>query len=165
MNGLRAAEAADWPAIAALLRQCGLPEAGAREHLDGFRLIARDGALLACAALERHGRHGLLRSVAVAESARGARLGDALVAALVAEARASGLHDLALLTTSAADYFARRGFVRVPREALAGELGASAELRGACPASAVAMRLELRGAGAGDGHAGPGAEGMGAEGG
>ncbi len=142
----RAAREGDWPAIAALLAACGLPLAGARDHLAGFRLVEEGGVVIACAALERHGRHGLLRSVAVAASARGRGHGDALVSGLLAEARAAGLRDVSLLTTTAADYFAARGFVRVGREALSAALSASAELRGACPASAVAMRRDLSGA-------------------
>lgn len=57
----------DWPAVRALLEACNLPLAGAREGLAGFRLARHaDAGLVGCAALERYGRSGLLRSVAVA---------------------------------------------------------------------------------------------------
>jgi amino-acid N-acetyltransferase len=143
---MRSARAGDWPAIEALLAACGLPREGARDHLAGFRVVERDGVVIACAGLERHGDHGLLRSLAVAAPARGEGHGDALLSASLAEARAAGLRDVSLLTTTAADYFAARGFARVAREALPAALAASAELRGACPASAIAMKRDLPGA-------------------
>jgi amino-acid N-acetyltransferase len=63
------------------------------------------------------------------------------VQAVLARARALGLRELYLLTTTAAGYFPRFGFETVGREALPPVLSASEELRGACPASAIAMRL------------------------
>ena len=63
---LRAAQAADWPAIADLLTQLKLPLDGARDHLDSYLLaLSADGALLACAGAELYGPIALLRSVAV----------------------------------------------------------------------------------------------------
>src|SRR5579871_3462203 len=76
---IRAATQDDWPHIAALLAGAGLPLAGAEEHLGRFIVARRGDALLGCAALERYGRDGLLRSVAVAMEARGQGLGQALV--------------------------------------------------------------------------------------
>ena len=141
---LRGATRADWDAIAALLGACGLPLAGAEPHVEAFVVATRGDAVVGCAGLERHGTAALLRSVAVAPAARGTGLGVALVEAAVARARASGVHTLALLTTTAERFFPRFGFRVVPRAALPESLHASEELRGACPASAVAMRLDLR---------------------
>lgn len=141
---LRGATRADWDAIAALLGACGLPLAGAEPHVEAFVVATRGDAVVGCAGLERHGASALLRSVAVAPEARGAGLGVALVEAAVARARAGGVDTLALLTTTADRFFPRFGFRVVARDALPESLRASEELRGACPASAVAMRLDLR---------------------
>jgi amino-acid N-acetyltransferase len=65
------------------------------------------------------------------------------VRAALERARALGLRELYLLTTSASDYFPRFGFERIGREALPSSLQASEEMRGACPSSAAAMRLIL----------------------
>jgi N-acetylglutamate synthase-like GNAT family acetyltransferase len=55
------------------------------------------------------------------------------------------LSELWLLTETAEDWFARRGFVlRERREAPVALLG-SEEFRGACPASAACLAIELRG--------------------
>jgi amino-acid N-acetyltransferase len=72
-------------------------------------------------------------------------VGRALVTSLNPLIRGSGLDGLFLLTTTAVDFFARLGFARITREKLPASLNASEELRGACPASAVAMAIKLNG--------------------
>lgn len=140
MSAVRPATQADWPAIEALLRGHGLPLQGAREHLEGF-LVAVDGQrLLGCAGVEAHGDVGLLRSVAVAPEHRGRGLGAALVGAALAEAARRGLAGPYLLTTTAEAWFPRWGFERIDTADAPAALRASAEFRGACPASAVCMR-------------------------
>jgi L-amino acid N-acyltransferase YncA len=140
---IRVATRADWDAIAALLTACGLPLAGAQAHLDDFLVAARDGALVGCAGLERRGAAALLRSVAVAPGARGAGLGVALTAAAIARAREGSADTLVLLTTTADRFFPRFGFRVVARDEVPDALRASEEFRGACPAGAIAMRLDL----------------------
>lgn len=128
---------------AALLRAAGLP-------LDGWDApgllrwaVREDGALLGVIALERHADHGLLRSLAVAPTARGRGLAHALVAHALHEARALGLRDVAGLTTTIPDLLPRWGFREVARADLPAALAASPELRGACPASAHAFLREV----------------------
>jgi amino-acid N-acetyltransferase len=140
---VRAATPGDWGSIEQLLMARDLPAAGAREHLATFVVATKGLSLLGCAGIERYGEVGLLRSVAVAENVGGRGVGSELVRALLEQARALGLRELYLLTTTAAAYFPRFGFERIGREALPSSLQASEELRGACPASAVAMRLVL----------------------
>jgi amino-acid N-acetyltransferase len=138
------AHPADLAAIERLLVARALPTEGVQEHLPEFLVAGEGGSLLGCAGFERYGRIGLLRSVAVAASFAGRGLGRALVEAVIARAANQGVATLFLLTTTAGEYFARMGFEVIPRDELPGALGASAELRGACPASAVAMRRVLR---------------------
>ena len=47
------------------------------------------------------------------------------------------------LTTTAADYFARLGFVRIDRDAAPPAIRATAQFASLCPASAHVMRREL----------------------
>ncbi|MDX2192155.1 MAG: arsenic resistance N-acetyltransferase ArsN2 [Gemmatimonadales bacterium] len=141
---LRAATAADLPAVQALLTEAGLPLDGVAEWIGQFRVAAAPGVALAgVAGFERHGEVALLRSVAVAPAWRGTGLARRLVEGVLADAEASGAREAFLLTTTAEGYFPRLGFSRVPREAAPAALGASAEFRGACPASAVLMRRPL----------------------
>lgn len=140
---VRPAVPGDAAAIAALLAAAALPVAGFAAHLDGF-LVADDAEGLAgCMGLERYGEHALLRSAAVAPRWRGLGLGQTLAAAALDLARRQGARHVYLLTTTAADYFARLGFRPVPRAELPAALGASAELQGACPDAAAAMALDL----------------------
>lgn len=143
MLTFRPAAASDWAAIEALLVQCKLPVDGAREHLGEF-LLALDGStLVATAAIETYAPAGLLRSVAVAESHRGRGIGEELLHLIVKEARRGHLHTLHLLTTTAEDYFNQHGFSTSQRSDAPDELQASAEFRGACPASATFMSMVL----------------------
>jgi N-acetylglutamate synthase-like GNAT family acetyltransferase len=141
---LRPATPADWNHVEALLEGEALPLAGAREHWADFIVAPANGAIAGCVGLERYGDAGLLRSLAVSPAARDRGLGRALVEACIARARAGGVRHLALLTTTAEAYFARLGFTRVERTAVPAAVFGSAEFRGACPSSAVAMVLDLR---------------------
>jgi N-acetylglutamate synthase-like GNAT family acetyltransferase len=142
---VRRAREADYPAVTRLLEGARLPLAGVREHWDNFLVAESSGMLLGAVGLEVHGRSGLLRSLVVDENSRRRGVGRALVASLNPLIRAAGLDGLFLLTTTAAEFFARLGFVRIGREKLPAALNASEELRGACPASAVAMATNLSG--------------------
>jgi amino-acid N-acetyltransferase len=80
----------------------------------------------------------LLHSAAVEPAWRGRGVGSALTAAALADVDTVG-GPVALLTETAAGYFPRFGFTPVERGELPTALAASAELRGACPASARAL--------------------------
>ncbi len=54
-----------------------------------------------------------------------------------------GIENLYLLTTTAADYFERRGFTRIERSQVPERLRATAEFQGTCPASATVMKAAL----------------------
>ena len=140
---VRRAAPNDWDRIAELLRTAQLPLDGARDHLDGFVVAERGESMVGCAAVERYGDAGLLRSVAVAASERGKGTGIALVERCVSDASARGLRTMVLLTTTADGYFPRFGFEVITREDAPDAVRASAEFRGACPASATVMRLVL----------------------
>lgn len=140
---LRPAAPADAPAVRELLVAADLPLAGVPPDLQHFVVAERDGAIVGAIGLEVYGQDALLRSAVVAPTLRGSGVGEQLVHALVAEARRVGVRDLVLLTTTAADWFPRFGFVRITREEVPEALQASEELRGACPASAVVMRRAL----------------------
>jgi amino-acid N-acetyltransferase len=120
-----------------------LPHAAIEQHLDDT-LVARDGRrLVGCAAVERYGAAGLLRSVAVAQDRRGSGLGIRLTTAALEHAHARGIRTLYLLTETAADFFPRFGFHPVARTAVAPAVRQSAEFTGACPDTALVMVKEL----------------------
>ncbi len=138
---LRSAAPEDLPAIELLLRQSGLPMEGVAESVGNFVVAESEGSIVGVVGLEVHEGHGLLRSAAVAPEWRGAGLGQRLVARMIAEAEARGIRALYLLTTTADRYFPKFGFTTTTRAEIPAALNASAELRGACPASAIVMQL------------------------
>ncbi len=137
---LRRAGAADYEAVAVLLRTLKLPTDGVADWVDQFWLGEHAGAVVGVAGMERYGGAGLLRSVAVAPDWQGSGIGRALVDRVLEDGRAAGVQDVYLLTTTAEHYFPRLGFACVDRESVPPSVRASAEFTGACPASAVVMR-------------------------
>ena len=136
---LRPATPSDLPSILALLQEAQLPSEGVAEWLSRFVVAEAGGSVVAAAGMELYGRAALLRSVVVSPGLRGSGLGAALTERIATAATAAGARMLYLLTTTADGYFPRLGFQRMRREDLPEALGASAELKGACPASAVVM--------------------------
>jgi amino-acid N-acetyltransferase len=100
-------------------------------------------AVIGCAAIERYGKFGLLRSVALESRDRHRGFGRRLVEESLQQARRDGLAELFLLTTTAAPFFERLGFRAISREAVPAPVRASVEFQSACPASAAVLRLIL----------------------
>jgi amino-acid N-acetyltransferase len=141
---IEAATPADGPRIVALLAQAGLPTADLTPAALADFLVARDGdALVGAVTVERHGDDGLLRSLVVTPAQRGRGLGRALVEAVEQRARAQGLRSLVLLTQTAAEFFATRGYRMVARSAVDEALRNSSQFAGVCPASASCMEKIL----------------------
>jgi N-acetylglutamate synthase-like GNAT family acetyltransferase len=137
---LRRAVQADDEAIAMLLRDLELPTEGVSEWLNQFWVAEHQSRVVGAAGMERYGASGLLRSVAVASDWQGTGIGRTLVERVLDEGRTAGVREVYLLTTTAERYFPRLGFACVDRECVPVALQASAEFKGACPASAVVMR-------------------------
>jgi N-acetylglutamate synthase-like GNAT family acetyltransferase len=138
----RAAET-DFERAAELLRENRLPLEGFRESLaNGFVAFAGE-ELAGCVTLELHGKHALLRSLAVSAAARGRGLGLDLTARALELARALGASDVYLLTETARGFFPRFGFAAEDRSAAPSPLRDSVEFREACPESATLMHARL----------------------
>jgi amino-acid N-acetyltransferase len=141
---LRAAVPDDLARIVALLEQARLPATdltrdGARE----FIVAHNEGEIIGVAGLERHGEHGLLRSLAVAPDWRGHGLGAALVEAVEAKARGLGVRSLTLLTGTAAPFFAARGYEEIARSDAPATVQASTEFTELCPTSSTCMHKTI----------------------
>lgn len=142
---LRNARAADLPDVLALLQKAELPAAGVADTFRDFFVAEREGRLIGAAGLEIYGASALLRSVVVQEDWRGTGVGRSLIDLALGEAKARGIEDVFLLTTTAEHYFPRFGFACVSREAVSEEVKESMEFQIACPASAIVMRKTLAG--------------------
>lgn len=142
---IRAARSDDLDVIKALLAENELPVEDVDATLLVDFLVAEDvsGRIVGGVGLERFGSGALLRSLAVAQTSRNAGLGGRLLAHAENLASASGISELWLLTTTAADFFPRAGYVTVNRSSASTRLQASTQFAQLCPASAVCMMKTL----------------------
>ena len=131
-------------AVRNLLTAAGLPTADlAAAPLADFWGCHEGMALIGVIGLEVYGAVALLRSLAVAPDWQGRGVGAALLAHAERAARQRGIAALYLLTTTAEAFFARRGYVRLPREAAPPALRHTIEFAALCPASAACLTQAL----------------------
>jgi len=97
------------------------------------------GALIGVVGLQSFGEVGLLRSLAVVPAHRERGIARVLCERVLELARERSLAAVYLLTTSAADYFLRHGFVAIARDAAPPKIRASAQFSSLCPGSARLM--------------------------
>jgi amino-acid N-acetyltransferase len=140
------ADRADAEEILEILTSVDLPHEGVLEHLGGF-LIARyeAGTAMGCIGLERHGDFGLLRSAAVLTEYQSQGIGRLLVRQLLERAAADGLVEVALLTTTAKEYFQKEfGFIEASRDGYGVRFQDSAEWNLPRCSSAAFMTLAVQ---------------------
>jgi len=140
------ASAADLRDVLDLLSLVQLPHDGVAENISAF-LVARDDSsrLIATIGLERHGDTALLRSAAVAPEYQGCGIGSQLTENLLQRATNNGVERVVLLTSTAAEFFARRfGFCETSRTVFDKELAGSSEWNLPRCSSAVCMCLDVR---------------------
>lgn len=144
MTVVRPARSDDREEICGVLVAAGLPVADlAGQFPRAFVVLEGAEKIVGVAGLEVYEDTGLLRSVAVAASHRNEGLGRNLIEDRLRAARAQQLSQIYLLTSTAAEYFARLGFERVPRYAAPDALAHHSEFTTICAASAACMRLLL----------------------
>jgi amino-acid N-acetyltransferase len=128
-----------------LLAACHLPTDDLLVPVTSRRLFGcqLDGRLAGLVGVEIHGPDALLRSLAVADSARGKALGAGLLAYAEQYAAAHGVQAIYLLTTTAETFFARRGYSLAQRIAAPPAIAATQQFSGLCPAAAAFMLKRL----------------------
>ena len=130
--------------LIALLEVCALPVGdvalGGPTQFFGIRT---EGALVAVVGLECYGHIALLRSLAVAPSVRGLGLAKSLVSFAESYASSNGIGELFLLTTTAEQFFLRRGYVPTSRIAAPTVIQATSEFTELCPASSVLLSKHM----------------------
>jgi len=134
----------DLPAVRALLVAAGLPTADLTAAPRADFWGGHEGmALIGVIGLEGYGAVALLRSLAVAPDWRGRSMGSALLARAERVARQRGVQALYLLTTTAANFFARHGYVHIPRDIAPPVLQRTAEFAALCPTRTVCLTQAL----------------------
>jgi amino-acid N-acetyltransferase len=142
---LEPARPKDAAAVAALLREAGLPHEDFAAHLANFLVARSHGAVVGAIGYEDHGTDALLRSLVVAPGQRGHGLGGLLMRALTARAKAHGVRQFYLLTTTAEKFFTARGFARIDRALVPPAVAQAKEFRSLCPASAACLTRSIQG--------------------
>jgi amino-acid N-acetyltransferase len=141
---VRPAAQGDLAAIEALLLAASLPPEGLTDQFPSAYAIAElDGAIIGAAGLERYEDSGLLRSVVVVERCRGQGVGEALVRERLRQAQGQGIRRVYALTTTAASYFPRIGFVPAERAAAPEAVKGSPQFASVCPASAAFLEYRF----------------------
>ena len=139
----RSANAADLAAILKLLLDSDLFIDDVANQLDQFVVLERDGRVIATGGVELHLPYGLLRSVAVAEQFRSQGIAGEMVEHLTKQARAQGVRELYLLTTTARSFFERLGFTVLERQYAPVAIQTTSQFSELCPGTASFMHKQL----------------------
>lgn len=132
-------------AIKQLLFRLDLPHSDLTpSHLEHFFVCREGGDLVGVVGLELYGKTALLRSLAVHPEHRNEGIGARLSEKVEQHGRRNGVHEVYLLTTTAADYFERRDYETIERDELPEAIQETEEATQLCPSSAVCMRKHLR---------------------
>lgn len=141
---IRKANLADWPQVYKLLLQAKLPTAGAKAHLKDFLVAVLDsGQFAGVIGMEREGRYGMLRSLAVKPECQKGGIAAELVREAVATARALEMEELYLMTQTADRYLQNFGFEVISRSQIPEVLLEKSELNTACSARSICMKQQL----------------------
>lgn len=131
------------PYVEQLLEANGLPSADVRSSPARFYVARVGDERIGIGGLETRGTDGLLRSVVIEDAHRGEGLGSALCDALEARAKSAGIERLYLLTTTATEFFAERGYVERERAAVPDAIRGTTEFDELCPATATCLAKSL----------------------
>lgn len=126
-----------------VLASANLPVDDLQEDGRQFFAFWKDGNVVGYGGIEGYGSLALLRSVAVLSHRRDEGLGSEMTALLLEHVRQSGIDRVFLLTTSAAAFFERLGFVRISRVEAPSEILNTRQAASLCPASATLMKIDL----------------------
>jgi amino-acid N-acetyltransferase len=135
---IRQAEKDDVAWIKGLLEENGLPTVGVDQWYGNF-VVAVDetGEPVGVAGFELYNHNGLLRSVVVEKDCRNAGYGQAVVEAVLGNAKKRGVEVVYLFTETAQDYFKRLGFDVVGRDQVDEAVKGSPELTECCSRAAA----------------------------
>ncbi len=133
----------DLEEIVNLLKENALPFDDIGSSDIQFSVIKSEGELIACGGLEIFDEVALLRSVAIKDGFKSRGIGAKIVELLLTEAKRNKVKSVYLLTTTAVNYFERKGFSVILREEAPGSIKNSSEFSELCPDSAVCMRKEI----------------------
>lgn len=130
--------------IKSLLKDNNLPsEDLGSDSFKNFFIATSENNLAGVIGLDIFENLGLLRSLCVEGSYRNQRIASALFHHLIIYAHSQKIKELYLLTTTAEDFFKKRGFVTVDRSFVPEVIRMTSEFKDLCPNSAICMKRNL----------------------
>ena len=111
--------------------------------MEHFFYCGAGAAPIGIVGLEFCGSHALLRSLAVAPERRRSGVGAQLVEHAERYARAQGIHSIFLLTTTAEEFFKRRGYAVTDRSNAPAEIRATKEFAHICPSGSAFLSKRI----------------------
>jgi amino-acid N-acetyltransferase len=130
-------------ALIELLRTEGLPHSDLREPGQAFWQLSQNGQFIGYAGAEGFTSDRLLRSFVLSPPHRSKGYGSAALAAIELPLAAQGVRTLHLLTTTAAPFSLRHGFVSHPRASAPDTIKQSLEFSELCPSTAAYLAKTL----------------------
>jgi arsenate reductase len=137
--------AGDDPALVAALAAAGLPTddlADANRRFFAYATLS--GSRVGFAGFEIHGAEALLRSLVVVPEARGQGHGGAILGRLSRRAFDADARRAFVLTTTVADWLAKKGFSPIARADAPAAILATRQAAGLCPSSAALLVRKLK---------------------
>jgi len=141
---IQSAAPSDYQAVSEFLSKHKLPIEDIDQELTHFFIVKQQGLPVGVIGMEQYGEYGLLRSMATDPAYRNNGIASSLVAALFTYGEKLGLKEMYLLTETAENYFAKRGFQKINREETPAAIKQSAEFSHLCPSTAVVMKKEIQ---------------------
>jgi len=129
--------------IITLLSSEKLPAGDLPATLENFLMAVQDDELIGVIGLEIYGNYSLLRSLVVKPAFRNQNIAGKLIAQIETLAVSKGLKAIFLLTETATDYFARKGYEKISRNDVPEEVQQSSEFSHVCPQSAIVMKKDI----------------------
>ena len=125
-----------------LLEKSGLPTSDIDPGKQLF--VMEDGDnVIATVAAEYDYNDALLRSLSVDEEYRNKGVGEQLVSFIENYVQQQGVERVFILTTTAAKFFSKRGYIPVERSDVPEFIKNTSEFGSICPSSAVVMKKSL----------------------
>ena len=125
-----------------LLQKANLPFEDINDHVSFYALTEKE-TIIGTIGLEYDETTALLRSLSVELTERGKGHGENLVQFIEKEAQAKGIQTIYLLTTTAANFFGKRGYATISRAEVPAFIQQTSEFRSVCPSSAIVMKKQL----------------------
>jgi len=126
--------------MVALLQSENLPVEDLPATLNNFFVALDHDNVVGAVGLKNYNNCGLLRSLVVNKEYRNEKIAQKLVKQLEEKAKASRIDCIYLLTETAPDYFAKKGYEGIGRDEVPASIKQSSEFSHVCPQSAIVMQ-------------------------